>query len=163
MLNWRAWLKRLDVFLFLLSPLAILCVVVAVIVLADRYATHRGDVLAFEREGAPVSAAVFRIEPEDGLVIVAYPEGGETRYGLMYTHYYPQALTVLNEGQRLTVRALPAGQGDRVVWEERFGQFAGYWGYATAPLGMLVCAWAVVILHPEFLYLGYADFNPGKL
>ncbi len=153
----RGLVQKVDLLLFVFSPLAILCVLFMLIVLAERYFGHREAVETYQRDGIAVVGTVQRVDVPEQLVFVEFTYQGEARTGLLYTRYYPAALELLRGGQALGLRALPPSLGDRVVWEEHFDEFAGYWGYASEVLIPLLCAWALVILHPEFLYMGFSD------
>ena len=153
----RGLVQKVDLLLFVFSPLAILCVLFMLIVLAERYFEHREAVETFQRDGIVVIGTVQRVEVQDQLVFVNFTNQGEARIGLLYTRYYPAALEQLRAGQTLGLRVLPPSLGDQVVWQEHFDEFAGYWGYASEVLIPLLCAWALVILHPEFLYMGFSD------
>jgi hypothetical protein len=150
-----------DVFLLAVSPLAILMFVVGLIVLADRAGEHNRFVRDL-RAGSVVNAEVTEVDQEEDLITVRYLAGGEERYGLLYTHYYPGAFEDLRAGQSVRVRILPQAYEARVAWEERFAQVEGYLGYAVEPGIILAIAWLVVVLHPEFLYLGYAEALPSR-
>jgi hypothetical protein len=153
-------IRLADIFLFAISPLAILMAVVALIVLADRASEHNRFLRELRASGQVTNAEVSGIEWEYALVFVRYIQEGEERFGLLYTRYYPEAAHQLQLGQSLRVRYLPHGSAEEVIWEDHFSAVENYYGYAREGGIMLAVAWIIVVLHPEFLYLGYAGTLP---
>jgi hypothetical protein len=150
----------IDAGLLVMSPLAILMVIVAVIVLLDRAGEHAQFLNAMHTHGRVVDGQVSGVEREDALIFVRYIDGGQEETGLLYTKYYPEALNMLNEGQALRIRFDPHDVDRNLVWEDHFSAVENYWGYAVDSGLMLLIGWLIVVIHPEFLYIGYAEIQP---
>ena len=129
--------------------------------MADRAGEHNRFVRDL-RAGSVLYAEVTEADPAEELIVVRYLAGGEEKYGLMYTRYYPGALEDLHVEQGVRVRILPQAYEARVAWEDHFAQVESYLGYAIEPGIILAIAWMVVVLHPEFLYLGYVEALPPR-
>jgi hypothetical protein len=148
--------------LLAVSPLAILVVVVALIILAERAGEHNRFMREMRESGQVVDAIVSGVDQEAQLVFVRFAEQDENQVWLLYTHYYPEALEQLSKGQTVRVRYLPASSEAKVLWEDHITAAYTYWGYAVDSGMMLIIAWLIVIIHPEFLYIGYANALPQR-
>jgi len=157
---WVGSLKGADIILMVLSPLAILMVIVGVIVLMDRGSEHDRFVRSMREDGQVIEGIISGLDREDEIIFVHTTSQGEDSYWLLYTKYYPEALDLLDEGQKVRIRYLPPGYEAEVIWEDHFDAFEGYRGYALDVGVMLLAAWLIVVIHPEFLYIGYLDVLP---
>jgi len=160
----RTGIMACDTLLMLLAPLSVIAIVVCVIVLLDRGGTHFRMVQKFERECLVVEARIVVSEPAESIgwmVEFDDPVQAQTRTGWLEDHYYSaEVKATFARNARVIIRYLPQPYETDVVLNDHFGQVQRYWGFAYDVGIMFLVSWVIVVLHPEFLYIGY-DVQPG--
>ena len=155
----KAILWFLDGLYMAVTPMLIILVVVSVIVLLERGGGHFRFVYDLERDGLVAEGTIVSDEPSEtlGWQVQFYDYAQEDeRYGYLSPYYYtPEVVALLKPGAEVQIRYLPQSYKSNVILNEHFNQVRGYWGYAYDAGIMFLVAWVGLILHPEFLYLGY--------
>lgn len=159
----RATRKFIDILLLAISPLMFIGVLVALIALVTRHSEHRQFVRRMNESSLVTQGTVESASPENDWVFVRYlDEAGETRQGVLGMFYYddPALWASLTPDAEVTVRYLPwrIPGNDRLVLAERYAEVRGYRGYFSFDvIGLLLVCWVLVIIKPQFLYIGLVD------
>lgn len=151
----RLGLRLLDTLCMALSPLAVVGFVVVTIIVLDGFGTHVNFVRALQQDGQLGSGTLYYDGPADPTAVVELDEpGGEML--ILYTRYYSTAtLNRLAEGQTVRVRyTSPPRHEYKAVLEDHFDEVRGYWGYLKDVLWFYAALWLIVVLHPDWLFLG---------
>jgi hypothetical protein len=155
----RVLAALIDAMILFTSPLFMIAIVVCVIVLLERGGEHVRYVQNLEDRGLTALATVEDDEsPRYGWWYVRFddPAQSEARTGFIDEKYYTRAVVdSLHRGVQVEIRYLPESYENFFVLEAHFGQVRYYWGFAYDIGVMFLISWLVVILHPEFLYIGY--------
>ncbi|MCD4685772.1 MAG: hypothetical protein K8S97_07535, partial [Anaerolineae bacterium] len=114
---------------------------------------HRNLICDLERDGMVTTATVLTVDTEDAQVEVEFSDPGNgARTGVLDMRYYDVTLT---PGQ--TVAVLRAGSD--VVLSDEFVRVKGWRGHLWEPLIIMGLAWGVLVIRPEFLYIGYIAWD----
>ncbi len=140
----------------------IIGVLIGLIILLANYGEHRQFVQRLETEGLETQGSVDFASPEYGWAHMDYVDAdGEARSGVLDMHYYdPELWQTLTPDTSVPLRYLPwhIPGSDRVILAEHFAEVQAYHGYlAPDLLGLVGICWLVVILKPQFLYVGLID------
>lgn len=151
-----------NVLLLLISPMALLMLVVGFIMLLDTRATHNRLRDALELEVLTAEAEIASCYPEDGFCFAKYVDvSGADRYDRLDTGYYPGDLrtyiTMLEEGDEVVVRYSMDPYETEIVLAEHYEAFVTYKGYYVEMAGMMAVSWFILILHPEILLAALVD------
>lgn len=167
-------LKLIDALLLATSPLAIILFLVCVMVILERTGSHLNFVGDMEQEGVVTTGTVAYLpyEADRKIQIHFVDNASQQRTGFLdRQQYQPQDVAQLTLGKQIEVRYLPPLYEDDVVWEEHFDTVQGYFGYLNDVLMISAVCWAMIVIHPEFLYFFFNPeveeivkkwFGPGK-
>lgn len=156
-------LRFVDVFLFLVSPLAIIMFIFLMIIVADELGQHVQMIRDLDRYGVVVEGEWHPADEGDKYASVWVPTGEMAPWGLpdyeihlvKVRYYSASRLAGLQEGQPVRVRYVnQLGMEERAVLEDDYPALRRWPGFLTDYLVPILICWGVVILHPDFLYLG---------
>ncbi len=156
----------LDALCFFLSPLAIIGFIIFAIMILDGFGQHVQFLRALEQNGVEASGAWNPPSKRGGYAYIAFEteQNGQTGVVVSTKYYTRETLAALKKGQVVRVRYThPPAYETKGVLLDAYGQVKGYTGYLSDILWPLLVCWAVVAVHPEFLYLGFVDaFKKGQ-
>lgn len=156
----------LDVLCFFLSPLAIIGFIIFVIMILDGFGQHVQFLRALEQNGVETSGAWYPPSKPGGYAYIAFEteQNGQTGVVVSTKYYTRETLAALKKGQAVRVRYThPPAYETKGVLLDAYGQVQVYTGYLSEILWPLLVSWAIVAVHPEFLYLGFMDpFKKGR-
>jgi hypothetical protein len=162
----RSLWEFLDVLCFFLSPLAIIGFITFSIIILDGFGQHVQFLRALEQNGVEASGAWYPPSEWGGYAYIAFAaeQNGQTGVVVSTKYYTRETLAALKKGQVVRVRYThPPAYETKGVLLDAYGQVKGYTGYLAEILWPLLVSWAVVAVHPEFLYLGFIDsFKQGR-
>lgn len=156
-------LRFVDAFLYLVSPLAIITFIFLMIVVADELGQHVQMVRELDRYGVLVEGEWHPADEGDKYASVWVATGEMAPWGLpdydihliKVRYYSARRLASLQEGQPVRVRYVDqVGMEERAVLEDDFPALRRWPGFLTDYLVPILICWGVIILHPDFLYLG---------
>lgn len=155
----EVWLKSLfgllDLILLTLSPFAILMFLVGAIGFTEAYGTHRAFVRSMTERGLIAEAQISMYQAGDQYIAVEFrDENGETRYGTIDTRYY-NLEKLENLDSTLSIRYLPERYESSYIIEDYFFDFRDYNDNLVTPFLLMAISWLVIVLKPQFLYIGY--------
>jgi hypothetical protein len=156
----------LDVLAAVLSPLAIVAFLVLMIVLLDNFATHMRLLREIDQFGVDVTATWRGVSSDGSMGVVELPPvEGDYQGAVIYTkHYRAASLAGLQVGQAVQVRyTLPPEADFHAVLLDHIGEVRAYSGYLRELFWPLLFTWGILLLRPDFLYLGLADIAPDAL
>ncbi len=158
----RSIVELLGAIMALLSPLMLIGLLIAIIVLLDSYGAHRGIVQRMATQGKSAMAVVSSVSPEYGWAFVDYEDAqGNARSGVLELAYYPVSLWKdFARGDQLAIRYLPFAvrSSDRVILDAHFDAVRTYRGYLKPDvLGLLAVCWISILVKPQLLYVGLVD------
>jgi hypothetical protein len=155
-------LHLFDVLLLLISPLALLMVIVALVMLVDTWGTHNRLRQALEEVPLTVQADVASCYPEDGYCFTTFvDQRGRERYGKLNWRYYsPEVradLEALERGDQVLVRYPDDWGENEVILAGDYHDFQEYRGYFY-DMGIVgLVSWFILIRHPEVLLFTLVD------
>ena len=154
--------KLFDVLLWLISPLALLMLIVGMITFLDRWGTHRRLRLALEEDYLVASATISWCYQDGGYCYTDFTdEQGRERYGKLDWRFYSKAvraeLSELDRGQTVLVRYASDEFEDDLVLAEHYHAFLHYRGYIYDTVGLALASWLILIRHPEVMLLALVD------
>lgn len=151
-----------DMLLLAISPMVLMLLIVAVIMLPDNYGAHRRLREALEKTPQTAIATITNCHEEDRYCFADCIDiNGQEYYCKLDWRYYPEeiraGLARLEQGDKVTVRFAPQAHDNEVVLAEYYEVFTEYKGYLY-DLGItgLVC-WGILILNPEILFFSLVD------
>jgi hypothetical protein len=147
-----------DLFLLLISPLAILMFVVGVIVILDRTGTQQSFLRRLEQTGVVAQAVVDRVDPDWIVVRLTDQAGNEPRIGLIKPVYYPhEVVSALKPGDLVSVRYTNPEFESQAVLNDHLADVQNYWGFLWEPAIMMLIAWVVIVRWPYLLFWGFIE------
>lgn len=150
-------------FLLFLAALAPLMFLVGVIVAIDRWGTQNRFLRNLEAYGKTADAKVSYIDDEYGYAgLDIIDSTGNEKFGRLDLRYYsPEVVKTIQPGKALRVIYI-----DKLISESEKTALAEYYeDVKSAPpvtadvWWMLGIAWLIVMLHPQFTFLGMADLD----
>lgn len=153
----------LDVLIAVLSPMAIIGFVVLAIVALDGFGAHVQTLRTLEQHSAVTTGKWSPPSSVPGMAYVHFDQeqNGETGVIVYIKYYNKETLAGLREGQQVRVRYT---YGPRVETRgflvDEYAQVTGYVGYLTELFWPFLVCWLMVVIRPDFLYLGFS--NPWK-
>lgn len=153
----------IGLLLGLLASLAPLFFVVGVIAAFDRYASHQTFLENLSRYGRETQGIISYVDLESRRAGVDYLNAdGQEQYGVLRLEYYPDSLLAgLQPGQPVSILyidALVSGY-EQTALSENLSQVQNHFPVSPDIFVMLVLAWLVIMLKPQFVFLGLVDFN----
>lgn len=152
----------LDAAVFFVSPLAVLGFIIFSIMTLDGFGQHVQFLRGIDGHGLESVGAWNPPSSSGKYAYVAFDkeENGQTGVLVPVKYYCAETLAALQEGQKVRVRyALPPAYETKAVLVDEYHQVKGYTGYFTEVLWPFLVCWAVVAIHPEWLYLGFIIKN----
>lgn len=144
-----------DALLLLISPLAIIGFIVGAIAFSAAYGEHQSFVRNLTAHGIVTEAQLSSYEFGEPYIAVEFrDEDGVTRYGTIATEYYSED-TLLKLTRRERIRYLPEVYQSSFVLEDHFNTVKNYLGHLTVSISIMAISWIIVVIKPEFLYIGY--------
>lgn len=156
--------KVLDLFLYVLSPMVIIAFVVLCIVIVNGFGEHMDWLSALKEQNTLVEGTLGHFSEGDKMIFVNLDKELNGFDSLViYTRYYSaETLASLKEGQRVRVYCtVPPKYEARAALVDHFSEVQYYVGYFADLLVPFLLCWVVIVLHPDFLYLGLEDVPAG--
>lgn len=158
-----------NILLISIAPMFAVLFVIGIIMLLEDTGAHHRLVTKFEQNGIAALANVDQITTYDGSLQVVFTDAGakERRGRIKASYYPPEVWQSYIQREQVEILYLPESYEYEVVLRAEFGYVQGYWGFAVQELLILAVSWFFIILHPEFLYLGYVKdlhelYPPGR-
>lgn len=154
--------RVVNVFLLLISPMALLMLIVAIIMLLDYQGAHHRQRRALEEITLTTTATIASCYEEDRYCYAEFTDvHGRERYGrLDWRYYYPAVaaeLATLSRGDTVSVRYANEPYENDIVLAEYYDAFATYRGYLYEMGGIALVSWLILILHPEIMLVALVD------
>jgi len=154
--------RFVNVLLLLISPMALLMLIVAVIMFLDTHGAYRRRVQALEEVPLTAEAAVASCYEDDHYCFAEFTDvRGRERYGKLDWRYYSKEvvaeLSTLTRGDVVTVRYASDWYESEVMLAEHYEAFLNYRGYVYEMGGVALVSWAILILHPEVMLFALVD------
>ena len=159
----KSLLGLLDVFCLLVSPLAIIFFIFVMIVVADELGQHVQMLRDLDQYGQVAEGEWHPADEGDKYASVWIPTGKLNSLGypdydiqLINVRYYaPRRLAELKVGQPVRVRYVDQyGHETHAVLEDDYANIRRWPGFLTDYIWLILIPWVVIIIHPDFLYLG---------
>ncbi len=154
----------LDAAAFFVSPLAVLGFIIFSIMALDEFGQHVRFLRGIDGHGLESVGTWNPVSSSGKYAYVAFDkeENGQTGVLVEAKYYSEETLSSLVKGQRVRVRyALPPEYEFKAVLVDEYQQVKDYAGYFTDLLWPFLFCWATVVIHPEWLYLGFKmDLSP---
>lgn len=155
-------LHLFDVLLLLISPLALLMVIVALVMLVDTWGTHNRLRQTLEEVPLTIQAEIASCYPEDGYCFTTFvDQQGRERYEKLDWRYYSPDihadLESLERGDLIQVRYPDDWGENEVILAEFYDDFQQYRGYLYDMGSIALVSWLVLIRHPEVLLFTLVD------
>ncbi|HNT23575.1 MAG TPA: hypothetical protein PKM21_04375 [Anaerolineales bacterium] len=154
--------RGVDVAMALISPMMIIVFIICVLELFYRGGEHFRLVDQLEQIGQVTTATIQHLDIHGKTALIQFSNHeGKPEHGYLELKYYARRVVAgLTVGSEVRIRYLPEPYGNRPVLEEHFRQLRFHWTF-TGEYGVLaLICWAWMVIHPEFLYIGYTrDFS----
>jgi hypothetical protein len=153
----------LDGFILLISPMTILLFVVGVIAMIDRVGIHQGFLRKLDQSGMVTTATVssiFRsaVSDEPTIAVDFMDQLQQERMGFIQTKYYPaEVVDSIHRGDVVNIRYLEPAYESQAILNDYYSNVCGYFGFAYDVIVMMLISWVLIIIHPEFLLLGFGQ------
>jgi hypothetical protein len=163
----RNILGWLDQACLLLSPLALLVLVVLGIFALDYWGSHRAMLRALDDYGYETLGYISAYDgPGDDSLIVKFDmaENGQD-YAFLYTRYYsPATLEKLHNGRWVRVRYTTPEHGGHAALADWYGEVRQYPGVLQGLEWVLGLCLLVLVVRPDILFLGLGEphSQPGR-
>jgi hypothetical protein len=150
----------LNILLLSISPLMIIQFLIGGFVFLERLQAHKRLVGDIGREGIAARATVSSLYEEEERAYLSFTNQKEKEcFGTLDISYYDdETRATLESGQEVDILYVLPCRSD-VVLAGAFDQVKAYNRHLIEPLFIMGIAWAVLVFHPDFLYLGYVDFD----
>jgi hypothetical protein len=160
-------LRIFNVFLMIISPMALLMLIVGFLMTLDARSTHRRLQDALDAEVRTVEAEIASCYPEEGFCYAQYVDvSGEDRYDRLDLGYYPdmirERIGQLERGDVVEVRYSLDRYETEIVIAEYYQEFATCKGYYADMVGIMAVSWFILVLHPEIMLVALVD-DVGKV
>ena len=150
--------KFVNIFLWLISPLAFLMLIVAIIMLMDFQGKHHRQRAALEEEPLVATATITSCFPEERFCYAEFTDiTGRERHGRLDWRYYSNVMQLdlksLGQWDRISVRYARDKYADDIVLANHYGAFLTYRGYYFDMGGIALVSWGILMLHPEIMLI----------
>ena len=152
----------INVFLLVISPMALLMLLVALLMFPDHHRTHRRRIEALEAVPLTVAATIRMCEDNSHYCYAEFTDAeGHDRYGKLEWTYYAKPvkaeLAKLERGDKIVVRYAHDQYVDDIVPAQQYDAFLHYKGYMYEMGGIAAVSWTILILHPEVMLYALVD------
>ncbi len=154
----KKFLNILDQLLLFTSPIAILFFLIGAIMLPVELSEHPIYLQALEEEGVLAEARVDYIYDDGDIHLEFVDVDGEETYRILEKEYYfPETLVDLRLDTVHTIRYAPQNYDVDPALEEHLDEVYAYRQDLSGLYFILVVSWLVLIIRPDFLYVGYVE------
>ncbi|HNT53158.1 MAG TPA: hypothetical protein PKG95_00490 [Anaerolineaceae bacterium] len=146
-----------DMFCLALSPIASVGFVIFLIILASGWGGHLSLIHQYETGGRTTTARIlYDPDPDSDYLFLDYNgAAGAPESGFIRTRYFKaETIAKYQQGQFLQVYYLPEKVEHEVIPVADFAEFRQYRGYWQDIWIPLLISYVIMIVHPEWLYLG---------
>lgn len=153
-------LAALDLAAFWLSPLAVLGIAFLALIGAVRFGEHQALLTALAADGVETWGIWYAPSGDSRLGVVEFDQEQHGLTGVVVdTRYYTaEILAALKQGERVLVRYLYLPKHDpQGFLAGALPQVQRYTGHLAGLFWPFLVCWLVVVVHPEWLFLGFAD------
>lgn len=153
----------LDGFILLISPMTILLFIVSVIAILDRVGNHQSFLRNLDQSGMVTTATVSSffqsaVSGEPTIAVDFIDPLQQERTGFIKTKYYPaEIIASIHRGDIVNIRYLEPAYESQVILNDYYANVRNYFGFAYDVIGMMLISWVLIIIHPEFLFLGFGQ------
>lgn len=154
--------QLVNVLLMLISPLALLMLIVALIMFLDYQGAHQRQIKALEAAPRTTTATISSCYDEDEYCYAEFIDAaGRERYGKLDWRYYAEPvqaeLAEMERGDPVVVRYAHDQYENDIVLAQQYDAFVHYKGYMYEMGGIAAVSWAILILHPEVMLYALVD------
>ncbi len=149
-------LQSLHIFLWAISPMAALLLIVALIAGLDQGGAHRLLRSRLEANPQTAAAVISGCHPDSGYCFADFVDSqNQQRYGVLQWRYYAEDIQTkimnLPRGTVIQVRYAAEIYENQVVLADHFQEFYEFKGHIYDVIGLGAISWVILMLHPETL------------
>jgi hypothetical protein len=155
-------IRVINVFLMLISPMALLMLIVGLIMGIDHHGRFQRQLAALEEVPRTTTATIASCYPDERYCYANFTDTtGLERYGKLEWRYYDAnviaKLETLERGDNLLVRYSDDEDEHILILAEHYDAFAIYRRYISDMAWIVLVSLVILILHPEVMLYALVD------
>jgi hypothetical protein len=155
-------IRVINVFLMLISPMALLMLIVALIMGIDHHGRFQRQLAALDEVPRTTTATIASCYPEERYCYANFTDTtGLERYGKLEWRYYATdviaELETLERGDTILVRYPDDEDEEILILAEHYNAFAIYRRYISDMAWIALVSWFILFLHPEVMLYALVD------